>query len=88
MPSDGEREFIGALTMIVGLLFWLGGAGYVSWWLAFLDDAWSEWIGKILMAVGALIVVTALLEPTGGDATRPPARKRSRRFSILPKRQR
>jgi hypothetical protein len=61
MPSSGEREFLGALLMIIGLLFWLNGARYLSLWLLFLPESWSEAIGKVLMGLGAVLVVSALV---------------------------
>lgn len=60
MPSSGQREFIGALLMVIGLLFWLNGAGYLSLWLLLLPESWSEAIGKALMGLGAVLVVSAL----------------------------
>ncbi len=60
VSSSGEREFFGALMMIVGLLFWLNGAGYLSLWLLLLPESWSEVIGKVLMGLGAILVVSAL----------------------------
>jgi hypothetical protein len=61
VPSSGEREFYGALLMVVGLLFWLNGAGYLSLWFLLLPESWSEAIGKVLMALGAVLVVSALV---------------------------
>ena len=46
---------------IVGALFWANGAGYLSTWLVFLPEWLSEWIGKVLIGVGALLVVSALV---------------------------
>lgn len=62
MPTSGEREFAGAVLLVVGLLFYVGGAGYISLWLLPLPESWSERIGKTLMAVGAVLVVSALLK--------------------------
>jgi hypothetical protein len=61
VPSSGEREFFGALMLVVGLLFWLNGAGYVSLWLTLLPESWSEAIGKVVMAIGAAFVVSAIV---------------------------
>jgi hypothetical protein len=46
--------------MVIGLLFWLNGAGYLSLWLLLLPESWSEAIGKALMGLGAVLVVSAL----------------------------
>lgn len=61
VPSSGQREFIGALLMIVGLLLWLNGAGHLSLWLLLLPESGSEAIGKVMMGLGAVLVVSALL---------------------------
>ncbi|MDQ1391874.1 MAG: hypothetical protein QOF30_851 [Acidimicrobiaceae bacterium] len=60
MPTNGQREFAGAILLIVGLLFYLGGAGYLSLWLISLPETWSKWIGKVLIVVGAALVISAL----------------------------
>ena len=49
------------MLLIIGFLFWLGGAGYLSVWLIFLGEAWSERIGKVMMWCGAALVVSALV---------------------------
>lgn len=61
MPTSGQREFAGAVLLVVGLLFYVGGGGYISLWLLPLPEWWSERIGKALMAIGAVLVVSALL---------------------------
>ena len=61
MPSRGEREFLGTMLLIIGFLFWLGGAGYLSVWLIFLGETWSERIGKVMMWSGAALVVSSLI---------------------------
>lgn len=62
MPTSGQREFAGAVLLVVGLLFYAGGAGYISLWLASLPESWSERIGKTLMVVGGVLVVSALVK--------------------------
>lgn len=61
MPTSGQREFAGAALFIVGLLFYVGGAGYISLWLLPLPESWSEWVGKAMMVVGAVLVVSAFV---------------------------
>jgi hypothetical protein len=61
VPSSGEREFIGAMLLVLGLLVWLGGAWRLSLWLLLLDETWSERIGKVMMSLGAALVVSTLV---------------------------
>jgi hypothetical protein len=61
VPSSGMREFVGAMLLILGFLFWLGGAGHLSLWFSLLSGTGSERIGKVMMWTGAALVVSALL---------------------------
>ncbi len=61
MPTSGQREFGGALLLVLGLLFYVGGAGYISRWFLPLPESWSERIGKVMAAVGAVLAISALV---------------------------
>jgi hypothetical protein len=59
MPGAIQREYVGAMFMVLGLLMYLGGGWMASVWLVLIPEEWVEPIGQGLAGLGALLAASA-----------------------------